>query len=223
MIKDSGELNANVLSALFQGRWYIVGGLNPAFDTFDCQVHDFYKASVQRSNHDIADATFSYRIKKSDDEFFTKTGDKKLTIVKTEPDTKQEFDVMKAIVNDKKAWGKDIFEISSNLNLKIRDSTKAVERLQLKLQPNQMKYKDDWIVLSYSTDPSTPFIVVAYRGTNSAWNGYGGVNLYMKQPIDIRSLENSNVPKSMINEIEQGLGKIGLTIKDLIPIDNQCI
>ena len=27
--------------AALQGRWYITAGLNPLFDTFDCQVHYF--------------------------------------------------------------------------------------------------------------------------------------------------------------------------------------
>ena len=27
--------------ALLQGRWYITAGLNPLFDTFDCQEHYF--------------------------------------------------------------------------------------------------------------------------------------------------------------------------------------
>jgi violaxanthin de-epoxidase len=50
-------------------------------------------------------------------------------------------------------------------------------RLELKLQPDQMKYKDDWTVLTY--EPNI-YIVVHYHGTNAAWAGYGGLNVYTR-------------------------------------------
>jgi violaxanthin de-epoxidase len=35
------DLHVDVVYLWMQGRWYITAGLNPLFDTFDCQVHYF--------------------------------------------------------------------------------------------------------------------------------------------------------------------------------------
>jgi violaxanthin de-epoxidase len=59
---------------------------------------------------------------------------------------------------------------------KIRQAA-AGGRLELKLQPDRMKYKDDWTVLTY--EPNV-YIVVHYHGTNAAWAGYGGLNVYTR-------------------------------------------
>ncbi|XP_051121830.1 violaxanthin de-epoxidase, chloroplastic-like [Andrographis paniculata] len=51
----------------FNGKWYITSGLNPTFDTFDCQVHEFHT----ESNRLIGN--LSWRIKTPDSGFFTRT------------------------------------------------------------------------------------------------------------------------------------------------------
>ncbi|KAH9321407.1 hypothetical protein KI387_016046, partial [Taxus chinensis] len=50
----------------FSGRWYISGGLNPLFDTYDCQVHEFYPTSKNLIGK------LSWRISTPDGGFFTR-------------------------------------------------------------------------------------------------------------------------------------------------------
>ncbi|KAK4770096.1 hypothetical protein SAY87_030628 [Trapa incisa] len=51
----------------FSGKWYISSGLNPTFDTFDCQVHEFHVESGQLM------ANLSWRIRTPDSGFFTRS------------------------------------------------------------------------------------------------------------------------------------------------------
>ncbi|KAL0302969.1 UNVERIFIED_CONTAM: Violaxanthin de-epoxidase, chloroplastic [Sesamum radiatum] len=51
----------------FNGKWYITRGLNPTFDTFDCQLHEFHTES------DKLVGNISWRIKTPDTSFFTRT------------------------------------------------------------------------------------------------------------------------------------------------------
>ena len=52
---------------VFDGRWYISAGLNPVFDTFDCQVH-FFTAPTPKTLY----GKLNWRIAEPDGEFFTK-------------------------------------------------------------------------------------------------------------------------------------------------------
>ncbi|KAL2549409.1 Violaxanthin de-epoxidase [Forsythia ovata] len=51
----------------FNGKWFITSGLNPTFDTFDCQVHEFHTES------DKLVANLSWRIRTPDTGFFTRS------------------------------------------------------------------------------------------------------------------------------------------------------
>ncbi|KAK6156427.1 hypothetical protein DH2020_010675 [Rehmannia glutinosa] len=51
----------------FNGKWFITSGLNPTFDTFDCQLHEFHAES------DKLVANLSWRIKTPDTGFFTRS------------------------------------------------------------------------------------------------------------------------------------------------------
>lgn len=51
----------------FSGKWYISSGLNPSFDTFDCQVHEFYPTSKTLMGK------LSWRISTPDGGFFTRS------------------------------------------------------------------------------------------------------------------------------------------------------
>lgn len=51
----------------FSGKWYISSGLNPSFDTFDCQVHEFYPTSKNLT------AKLSWRISTPDGGFITRS------------------------------------------------------------------------------------------------------------------------------------------------------
>ena len=45
-----------------------------------------------------------------------------------------------------------------------------------------LNYKDDWYVLDYDDDKDKGFVLVYYRGSNDAWDGYGGAFLYSREP-----------------------------------------
>ncbi|KAJ4762294.1 Violaxanthin de-epoxidase 1 [Rhynchospora pubera] len=51
----------------FTGKWYISSGLNPTFDTFDCQVHEF------KVEGDRLVGNLSWRIRTPDTGFFTRS------------------------------------------------------------------------------------------------------------------------------------------------------
>ncbi|XP_072981680.1 violaxanthin de-epoxidase, chloroplastic [Typha angustifolia] len=51
----------------FNGKWYITSGLNPTFDAFDCQLHEFHVES------DKLVGNISWRIRTPDSGFFTRS------------------------------------------------------------------------------------------------------------------------------------------------------
>lgn len=51
----------------FSGKWYITSGLNPTFDIFDCQLHEFHTES------DKLVGNLTWRIKTPDGGFFTRS------------------------------------------------------------------------------------------------------------------------------------------------------
>jgi violaxanthin de-epoxidase len=206
------------LQNLFNGRWYLSAGLNPAFDTFDCQAHDFSRpnANVKNGNGGvpIADATFSYRVQLSENKWFTRTGDKRLTLVNDDS----------TCVHDGKwrgfeqglKWGIDSFldeNHEDNIGYLPAAPNNNVEtkspRLVLTLKPELMNYKDDWVVLQSSPE----YIVLLYRGTNSAWEGYGGLNVYTR---------TRTISDSFKRDVDRGLSKVNLSLRDLTIVDNSC-
>ncbi|KAK9833291.1 hypothetical protein WJX81_003704 [Elliptochloris bilobata] len=65
--KDDG-LDENFDLDNFQGRWYITAGLNPLFDTFDCQAHFFGVPEPGKLLGKI-----NWRINKGDDDFIERS------------------------------------------------------------------------------------------------------------------------------------------------------
>ncbi|BAF14506.1 violaxanthin de-epoxidase, chloroplastic [Oryza sativa Japonica Group] len=66
-VPDPSALVKNFNMADFNGKWYISSGLNPTFDTFDCQLHEF------RVEGDKLIANLTWRIRTPDSGFFTRT------------------------------------------------------------------------------------------------------------------------------------------------------
>lgn len=62
------------IDRLLQGTWKVALGLNPAFDTFDCQVHEF---APPNSGGDVQ-AVFRYRVRRPDGTWFQRAGGKTL-------------------------------------------------------------------------------------------------------------------------------------------------
>jgi violaxanthin de-epoxidase len=61
--------------------------------------------------------------------------------------------------------------------------------------------KDDWYVIDYEKDQ---FVLVYYKGSNDAWDGYGGAFLYTRE---------ASVPPALIPRLEKAVDSMGLKYK----------
>jgi violaxanthin de-epoxidase len=66
-VPDPSALVKNFNMSDFNGKWYISSGLNPTFDTFDCQLHEFHVEG------DKLIANIAWRIRTPDSGFFTRS------------------------------------------------------------------------------------------------------------------------------------------------------
>ncbi|KAG8648056.1 violaxanthin de-epoxidase, chloroplastic isoform X2 [Manihot esculenta] len=66
-VPDPAVLVKSFNIADFNGKWYITRGLNPTFDTFDCQLHEFHVESNKLVGN------ISWRIRTPDSGFFTRS------------------------------------------------------------------------------------------------------------------------------------------------------
>ncbi|XP_015901670.3 violaxanthin de-epoxidase, chloroplastic [Ziziphus jujuba] len=66
-VPDPAVLVKNFDISTFNGKWFITSGLNPTFDTFDCQLHEFHT----ESNKLVGNIT--WRIRTPDGGFFTRS------------------------------------------------------------------------------------------------------------------------------------------------------
>ncbi|KAI6685093.1 hypothetical protein NL676_031006 [Syzygium grande] len=66
-VPDPAVLVKSFNIADFSGKWFISSGLNPTFDTFDCQLHEFHTESNKLVGN------LSWRIRTPDSAFFTRT------------------------------------------------------------------------------------------------------------------------------------------------------
>ncbi|XP_062184186.1 violaxanthin de-epoxidase, chloroplastic isoform X2 [Phragmites australis] len=66
-VPDPSALVKNFNMADFNGKWYISSGLNPTFDAFDCQLHEFHVEG------DKLIGNITWRIRTPDTGFFTRS------------------------------------------------------------------------------------------------------------------------------------------------------
>jgi violaxanthin de-epoxidase len=81
-----------------------------------------------------------------------------------------------------------------------------------------LHYKDDWYIIDYEYDNNKnglpPFVFVYYRGSNDAWDGYGGAFVYTRD----RALPPELLPRMRI-----AAQKVGFDFdKDFTITDNTC-
>jgi len=81
-----------------------------------------------------------------------------------------------------------------------------------------LHYKDDWWIIDYEYDDNTdgipPFAFVYYRGSNDAWDGYGGVVVYTR---------DASLPQSLVPRLREAAKKVGFDFdKDFTITDNSC-
>ena len=81
-----------------------------------------------------------------------------------------------------------------------------------------LHYKDDWYIVDYEYDDNKdgvpPFAFVYYRGSNDAWDGYGGVFVYTR---------DAKLPDSLLPRLRIAASKVGFDFdKDFTVTDNSC-
>jgi violaxanthin de-epoxidase len=81
-----------------------------------------------------------------------------------------------------------------------------------------LHYQDDWYIVDFEDDDNKdgvpPFAFVYYRGSNDAWDGYGGVVVYTR---------DSKLPESLIPRLRVAAQKVGFDFdKDFKLVDNTC-
>ena len=81
-----------------------------------------------------------------------------------------------------------------------------------------LHYKDDWWIIDYEYDDNPtntpPFAFVYYRGSNDAWDGYGGVVVYTR---------DAALPKSIVPRLRVAAQKVGFDFdRDFTITDNSC-
>jgi len=81
-----------------------------------------------------------------------------------------------------------------------------------------LHYKDDWYVLDYEPDDNSagipPFALIYYRGSNDAWDGYGGAVVYTR---------DSKLPESLRPRLREAVKKVNFDFdKDFTITDNTC-
>lgn len=74
-----------------------------------------------------------------------------------------------------------------------------------------LHYKDDWYILDYENDD---FVLVYYKGSNDAWDGYGGAFLYTRSP---------SVRPELVPRLEAAMERTnGYKWSDFTQTDNTC-
>lgn len=78
-----------------------------------------------------------------------------------------------------------------------------------------LHYKDDWYIIDYDdSDPVNKFAFVYYRGSNDAWDGYGGVVVYTTSPT---------LPDAIRPRLQKAAAAINFDFdKDFTVTDNSC-
>ncbi|CAO2836593.1 unnamed protein product [Amaranthus hypochondriacus] len=78
-VPDPGVLVQRFNMADFNGKWYITSGLNPTFDAFDCQLHEFHVEDGKLVGN------LTWRIKTPDTGFFTRSAVQKFVQDPSQP------------------------------------------------------------------------------------------------------------------------------------------
>ena len=73
-----------------------------------------------------------------------------------------------------------------------------------------LHYQDDWYIPAYKEGE---WVYIYYRGTNDAWDGYGGATVYATTP---------DLKPEWIPDLEAASKKVGVDWNDFVITDNSC-
>jgi len=81
-----------------------------------------------------------------------------------------------------------------------------------------LHYQDDWYIVDYEGDNNKdnipPFVAVYYRGSNDAWDGYGGMVIYTRA---------ASFPPELHDRLVNAVAKVNFDFdKDFVLTDNSC-
>jgi len=76
-------------------------------------------------------------------------------------------------------------------------------------------YEDEWLILGANLDAPDPWFVVRYHGSNAAWAGYGGLNVYTRSGLE----PSAGIERK---ELERVLAIAGIRLDMLTRVDNSC-
>ncbi|XP_002986185.2 violaxanthin de-epoxidase, chloroplastic isoform X1 [Selaginella moellendorffii] len=77
-----------------------------------------------------------------------------------------------------------------------------------------LHYRDDWYILSSKLENrGDDYVFVYYRGSNDAWDGYGGAVVYTR---------SRTLPRSIVPELQRAAAKVGLDFAKFSSTDNSC-
>ena len=205
----------------FEGRWYITAGLNPLFDTFDCQRHFF---GVPEPGKLYAKINWRISMAGNGAGLLQRGGG-------------GEGEGSGAAGAGAGAGGggpappplyvPSSFSERSTVQTFVQDPDSKA--LLLNHGNEYLHYEDDWYILDSSlrsddqrkkSPPSSiggeenDFVFVYYRGNNDAWRGYGGAVVYTRA---------DSLPRSLVPRLEAAAARAGLKWSDFALTDNRCL
>ncbi|KAJ0013829.1 hypothetical protein Pint_20236 [Pistacia integerrima] len=165
-VPDPSVLVKNFNMADFSGKWFISSGLNPSFDTFDCQLHEFHTESNKLVGK------LSWRIRTPDGGFIARSAEQRFVQDPVHPGILYNHD------------------------------------------NEYLHYQDDWYILSSKIENNPDdYVFVYYRGSNDAWDGYGGAVVYTRSSV---------LPETIVPELEKAAKSVGRDFNKFIRTDNTC-
>lgn len=177
----------------FIGKWYITRGLNPTFDVFDCQLHEFHT----EGNKLVGSLT--WRIGTPDGGFFTRSAVQKFVQDPKYPGILYNHD------NEYLHYQDDWYLTSYSLHIVC---TCIVIHLNTLID-----FLCRYILSSKVENSPDDYIFVYYKGRNDAWDGYGGSVLYTRSSV---------LPETIIPELQIAAQKVGRDFNTFIKTDNTC-
>ena len=163
MVPEDSALVPEFDTRSMEGRWYITAGLNPLFDTFDCQEHFFTAPEAGKLYGKL-----KWRVKKPNGQFIERND-------------------VQTFVQDPRRPG-----------------------ILLNHDNEFLHYQDDWFLVA--SEPEK-YVAVYYRGSNDAWDGYGGAVVYTRAP---------SLPAEYVPELRSAFSKVGIRWEEFALTDNTC-
>ncbi|MBA0654120.1 hypothetical protein Goklo_021194 [Gossypium klotzschianum] len=181
----------------FTGKWFISSGLNPTFDTFDCQLHEFHTEGGKLVGN------LSWRIRTPDGGFFTRSATQRFVQDPNHPGILYNHD--NEYLHYQDDW-------QSVLSFETPGDDCAFF-IRFLLLYSLVSITCRYIISSKIENKPDDYVFVYYRGRNDAWDGYGGAVVYTRSAV---------LPKTIVPELERAAQNVGRNFNKFIRTDNSC-